>query len=215
MARRVNLVPTTERARTTTNVGMLALVAGILIVLFALGLGYYLLSNALNDREQELADVQQQRQVVEAQIVTLRQYEQLASQRARTESLVQALYSGRTMVADVLDAISLVVPESVWFQSLSLTTAEPTAAADLSGGTARARGNNTMSVEGSTYTFEDVAQLLIRLQLVRALAGVDLDSAANEGETGKTKSFSIEAMVLNIQDRETPLPLSQVEVEGL
>jgi Tfp pilus assembly protein PilN len=190
-------------------------VAGAVIVLFALGLGYYLLSNTLDDREQQLADVQQQRELVEAQAATLQQYERLATDRARTEDLVQAVYAGRTLVADIIDAVSLVVPESVWFESLSMTTAEPTTMVGASGAASQSRGDSNVSIDGRTYTFEDVAQVLVRLQLVQALSEIDLGNAASEGDTGETKAFSIEATVVNTQDPDTPLPVSQVEVEGL
>jgi Tfp pilus assembly protein PilN len=213
LARRINLVPASERVRTTTNWGILGLVAGAIIVLFGLGLGYYLLSSTLEDRKQELTAVQQERQRVEAQAADLRQYELLASERARTEEVVQTVYAGRTLVADILDSISLVVPETVWFQSLSLSTAEPTATG--AAGAAEPVAVGTLSIEGATYTFEEVAQVIVRLQLIRALAGVDLGSASVADESGKTRGFSIGAAVINTQDPETPLPVSQVEVEGL
>jgi len=214
LARRINLVPASERARTTTNFGMLGLVAGVIIVLFALGLTYYLLGNTLDDRERELADVRQQRELVESQAATLAQYEVLAARRARMEQVVQAVYAGRTLVTDVLDGVSLVVPEEVWFQSLNLSAAEPTAVI-ASGGGSQATEGGRLSIEGSTYTFEDVAQFLVRLQLIKAFADVDLGAAGDASETGKTKSFSIDALITNTQDPEAPLPVSQVEVEGL
>lgn len=213
MARRINLVPASDRARTTTNVGMLVAVACAIVVFFALGLFYYLWNGTLNDRERELADIQQQRQQVEAQAATLKQYEELALDRQQTEQIVQQVYAGRTPVADILDSISLVVPESVWFDSLGITTSDP--GVSLGATDARAGSDGTMVVEGSTYTFEDVAQFLVRLKLISALAGIDLDNASSAQESGDIKTFSVEAGVLNTQDPETPLPVSQVEVEGL
>lgn len=213
MARRINLVPPSERARTSTNVGMLVAIACAIIVFFALGFVYYLWSGALDDRERELADVQQQRQLVESQAATLKQYEELALDRQQTEQTVQQVYAGRTPVADILDSISLVVPESVWFQSLDVTTSDPAASLGTSG--APTKSDSSMAVEGSTYSFEDVAQLLVRLKLISALSSVDLESASSEQGSEGIKTFSIQADVRNTQDPETPLPVSQVEVEGL
>jgi len=192
---------------------MLVAIACAVIVFFALGLVYFLWNGTLNDREQELADVQQQRQLVEAQAATLKQYEELALDRQQAEETVRQVYAGRTPVADILDSISLVVPESVWFDSLGITALDP--AASLGAADARARSDNMMAVEGSTYTFEDVAQFLVRLKLISALSGIDLDNASSGQESEDVKTFSIEAGVLNTQDPETPLPVSQVEVEGL
>lgn len=213
MARRINLVPASERARTTTNVGMLVAIACAIIVFFILGLVYYLWSGTLNDRERELADVQQQRQLVEAQAATLKQYEELALDRQQTEETVQQVYAGRTPVADILDSISLVVPESVWFQSLDITAPDP--ASSLNASDTPTRSDSMMNVEGSTYTFEDVAQLLVRLKLISALSGIDLENASSGQDSDNLKTFSIQATVLNTQDPATPLPVSQVEVEGL
>ena len=118
-----------------------------------MGLGYYLFSSTLDDRKQELTAVQQERQRVEAQTAELRQYELLAAERARTEEVVQTVYAGRTLVADILDSISLVVPETVWFQSLNLSTAEP-AAGNWRGQIGRSGGSVDRR---ATYTFEEAA----------------------------------------------------------
>lgn len=215
MARRINLIPPSERARTTTNVGMLGLIAGVIIVLFGLGLGYYLLTNSLDDRKKELQDVKQETQLVVAQITSLRQYEDLAAAREDREELVQGVYATRTLVADLLDAISLVVPENVWFEELSLATKDPGPPAPAGSPSVGGGGDSSMSIEGQTYSFEDVAQLLVRLQLISTLSEIDLDNATSESIDSTVKSFSIDAVVNPPEDADTPLPLSQVEVEGL
>jgi Tfp pilus assembly protein PilN len=192
---------------------MLGLVAAIIIVLFALGLGYYLLNNRLSDRKQELADVQQQTQLLQGQVADLRQYQVVATQRAATEKVVQTVYADRTLVSDILESLSLVVPENVWFTSLNLSTMDPGTAASTTG-----TPGNTLSLVGNTYSFEDVAQLLVRLQLIPALSGIKLASAGPPNGTVDTskgvKGFSIGATVENTQAADTPLPVSQVEVEG-
>lgn len=210
MARRINLVPQAERARTTTNFGVLGFVAAVIIVLFALGLGYYMFSNTLDDRKQELSEIKQQTQQLQAQVKALAKYGELDAERKRVEGVVESAYVGRTLVSEILDKLSLVVPENVWFSSLTLNAAEPAA---------EAGGQGTLALAGNTYSFEDVAQLLVRLQLVPALGSVKLDSASessgNVDPTKEVKAFSISASVKNTQAEDTPLPVSQVEVEGL
>jgi len=221
MGRRINLIPQTERTRTRTDIGSLALIAAIILVIFGLGFGYYMLNNTLSDRKQELADVQQQTALLEDQLAALRQFEQLQSRRIATETVVQGIYAGRTLVADILDSVSLVVPESVWFQNLALTTLDPMVASSAAGqsGVVSAQGDNQLTVEGNTYSFPDVAQVLVRLQLIPALSQIDLVSAGQpRGATDPAKDikgFSIGASVINTQPADTPLPMSQVEVEGL
>lgn len=207
MARRINLVPQSERARTTTNYGMLGFVAAVIVVVFALGLGYYLFSNTLSDREEDLRQLKQETQRLQAQVNALAKYGDLDTERKRVEEVVKAAYAGRTLVSELLDKLSLVVPENVWLDSMEISTADP-----------GAEGLGSFAISGSTYTFEDVAQLLVRLQLVNALADISLGSAGRSGGSDSAedvKGFSIGASVKNTQPEDVPLPMSQVEVEGL
>ncbi len=220
MARRVNLVPPSERSRTATDVGLLALLGAAIVVIFAIGFGYYLLNNTLTDREQELADLQQQNAVLQGQLAELQQYGDIQRDRAEAEEVVQGIYSSRTLVSDILDAISLVVPENAWFQTIALTTLDPksSGAAAEGGQSAPAEaGDNEISIEGNTYSFQEIAQVLVRLQLVPSLSGVNLVSAGlPRGTTDpeiEVKGFSIDAVVDGPESTDTPLPLSQVEVE--
>ncbi len=189
---------------------MLGFVAAVIIVLFALGLGYYMLSNTLDDRKQQLTQVKEETQLLQAQVKALAKYGELDTERKRVEGVVTSAYVGRTLVSEILDKLSLVVPENVWFSSLTVTTAEPAAEPGRPG---------TLAISGNTYSFEDVAQFLVRLQLVSALDGIKLDSASESGgnldPTKEVKAFSISAGVQNTQAEDTPLPVSQVEVEGL
>jgi hypothetical protein len=116
-----------------------------------------------------------------------------------------------------LGDISLVIPENVWIISMNLGAADPLAAGAPAG--AEVASNGTLTLEGDTYSFEDVAIFLKRMELIQALSGIDLLSAGEPigsvDETKDVKGFSIAAFVNNTQDDEAVLPLSQVEVEGL
>jgi Tfp pilus assembly protein PilN len=216
LARRINLVPRAERARTTTNVGMLAVVTSAIVVLFGLGLGYYLFSNTLNDRKDELESKRAERESLEAQVRALQSYEDLATQRQDAEEQAQTIYAGRTLVSSLLDDMSLVVPDDVWFVTLDLRTADPSTGAASADGVSDA---GSLSVEGDTYGFDNVAAFLVRLQLVPALSNIDLVSAGDPygtvDETKDVKGFSITATVNNTQAVDAPLPMSLTEVEGL
>jgi Tfp pilus assembly protein PilN len=221
MARRINLVPRSQRARTSTDVGPLVLFAIIVIAIFAMGFGYYMLHNTLADREQELASVQQETASMQSQVAALGQFERLQVQRINAEKVVQGIYANRTLVSEVLDAVSLVVPDNAWFASLALTTSDPISAADAAAapaGGAAALKNSTMVIEANTYTIEDIAQLMVRLQLVPAISGISLRGVgAPRGSTDpaiEVRGFAIDVSVSNTQPADTPLPMSQVEVEG-
>ncbi len=220
MPRRINLVPRGERARTSTNVGMLAVVVSGIVVLFALGLGYYLFSNSLSDRKSELEGVQDERAALVAQVNALQVYERLASERKDTEIVVQQIYAARTPVAQILGDISLVVPDNVWFGTMSLAGADPlSAGASAADSGAAAAAGGSLSLEGNTYGMKGVVDFLVRLQLVQLLSGIDLLSAGEPrgtvDDTKDVKGFSISAVVDGAPDEDAVLPLSQVEVEGL
>jgi len=134
----------------------------------------------------------------------------LASRAARAEDLVQRLYAGRTVVSDILDGLSFVVPERVWLNRLELTVPDP----GTRQGSQRGQ-QNTLGIEGQTFDFEDVAQLLVRLQLVPCLSAVTLRDTAVQDEISGVKSFSIQAEVSNTQSPDVPLPVSSMEVGGL
>ena len=213
MARRINLIPRSERPRTRTDWGLLAMVGLFIIVIFGLGFGYYIFSNVLDERNQELADLQTQTASLEKQVDALRQYEQLAGQKADVQAVVQSIYSTRTLLSDVLDAVSLVVPENAWFQSLNLTASDPGIASDAADASAVQDGD--ISIEGETYSFEDVSRLIVRLQLIPSLTGVELTSADQSREANgsqlELKGFSIGAFVLNTEPA-SALPITEVEV---
>ena len=214
MGRRINLVPQSERSRTTTDFGMLALLAVVVLVIFGIGLSYYVLNGRLDTKQQELADVEQQVAQLQSQVAALDQYAQLSTQRQRVEGTVQQIYAGRTLVAGIMDDISLVVPEDAWFDTLDLTTADPVAPA--TGQPSVGPADNRLSLEGNTYSFEGVAQVLVRLRLIPTLTDVALVSAGDPiGEVDPevdVKGFTAEATVVNDQGPETPLPVGQAEV---
>jgi Tfp pilus assembly protein PilN len=115
-----------------------------IVVIFALGFGYYMFSNVLDQRKQELADLQAQTATLEQQVAALQEYEKLAAQREDVQAIVQNIYSSRMLLSDVLDAVSLVVPENAWFQGLQLTAYDPVVA-EANGGEGRPD-----SIEGET-----------------------------------------------------------------
>jgi len=187
-----------------------------IIVIFALGFGYYLLSNMLDDKKLELADLEAQTAALEQQVAALQQYEVLAIHADNVEAVVQDVYSGRTLLSQVLDALSLVVPENVWFQNLKLTALDPQTGEDDTTNQSSNTDNKIM-IEGQTYSFEDVSRLVVRLQLIPSLDGVEMTSAsdvqAGSDSTLEIKEFAIGASVINDQPA-TALPLTEVEVEA-
>jgi Tfp pilus assembly protein PilN len=208
VAARINLLPPSERVRTATNVGMLLLVASGVLVVAVLGLSWFLVSSSRGDLQEELAARQAERVRLEQEVQTLATYRALGARRQNLEEVVRQVYAGRTSVSDFMSDLSLVLPENVWLGQMDLTTADPASAFT---------GTGSFSMTGNTYSFPDVALLLVRLKLVDALQQITLEQAGpGQGnvDATKTRGFSISAVLKNTQPADTPLPVSKV-VEGL
>jgi Tfp pilus assembly protein PilN len=214
MMRRINLVPSGERRRTQTDIGLLLLVVVGAVVVIAILFSYFQTRGQLSDREAELAQLQTQIATVTAQLGSLAADEQLQNQVTQTETLAQQIYAGRMLFSEVLGDLSLVIPENVWIADLNLT-APVAASAAPAGGAAAAGGPGAFSIsDAGTYTFEDVARAIVRLQQIPSLTGVTLTSAnsAVDNEV-KVKKFGATAALVNTQPSDTPLPISQVGVQ--
>lgn len=221
MAGRINLVPAQERKRTQTDFGLVILIIAAVVVIAGLGYAYYRLSSDLSDKQAELADLQAQNQQIQAQLASLAQFDELQNQVTSTEEVVQSIYAGRTLVSDILGDISLVVPEQVWFKTLDLEAPDPPLMVDSTSSDAQSPQeleDGSLSVDGNTYTFEDVADLLVRLELIPGVEAVVLDSAGEPplgavNEKKQVIGWKVGGLVVNTQPPDTPLPLTQVEVD--
>ena len=222
MERRINLVPVERRKRTETDTGLVALVGTAILVVGLIVLSYLFFNGALSDKEAELADLQVQNQQLEAQLASLRQYQELDQRRAAVEDVVRQVYVGRTLVSQILGDLSLVVPENVWLGTLNLTASDPppvlSPETQAQGSASAAETLGSLALVGNTYSFEDVARLLVRLEQIPAVSTVSLGSAgAPSGQVDTTKGvrgFTLQAAIHNEQAPDTQLPVSQVEVEA-
>ena len=223
MVRRINLVPAGERRRTQSDVGLLILLAVVVAVLAGVGYTWFHYKTSLTDQENELAQVQTEIQKVQQQLNALAQFEAIQSSKDQAEALVQQIYAGRTLLSEILGDISLVIPKESWVQTMSLSAPEVAAViatfpgqAPAPAGTASPAGQ--FSVAGDTYTFEDVARLMVRMQQVPSFANVTLGTvgaaSGNVDPAKKAKGFNMTAAVINTQAPDTPLPLTQVDVQA-
>ncbi|MHB9150905.1 MAG: PilN domain-containing protein [Thermoleophilia bacterium] len=222
MVRRINLVPAEQRRRTQTDMGLMLLIVAAIVVAGAIALSYLFYSGELSDREAELADLQAQNQQLEAQLASLSQYQALDQRRAALEDVVTRVYVGRTLVSEVLGDLSLVIPENVWLGNLNLTAPDPPPAlspeTQAQGTVSPPATQGDLALVGNTYSFEDVARLLVRLEQIPAVSAVALGSAgAPTGSVDPKKEvrgFNLQATIRNVQSPDTQLPVSRVEVEA-
>ena len=131
----------------------------------------------LAEKENELVQVQSELQKVQLQLNALAQFEALQKSKDQAETLVQQIYAGRTLLSEILGDISLVIPKEAWVQTMSLSAPEVAAViatfpgqAPAAAGTASPTGQ--FSVTGNTYTFEDVARVMVRMEQVPSFINV-------------------------------------------
>jgi Tfp pilus assembly protein PilN len=232
MIRRMNLVPAGERRRTQTDLGVLGMIVAAIMAVGVMGLVYFTTSGQLSEKQTQLAEIQMQNTQLQAQAASLAAYGSLAEQKKQAEAVAQQVYQQRTLVSEVLGDVSLVVPDNVWFSKMTVTApaiAAPSAtggaAAPAAAAAAAAQGAvGKLSIAATTYSFEDVSRLLVRLQQVPSLKDVTLTSAqgattattstSTTGSQSGSKAAVVEAGVINAQPLSATLPISLTEVQG-
>ena len=204
LMRAFNLLPGEEAAERTTRVGLAQVLVALLglLVVAGLGTGYLFMSGSVADKQAQVDDLRIQ--LADLDVPSEAPAEEgegdvpLASDaEARTAALAGAL-AGRVAWDRVLREVTLVVPEDVWFTTV--TTASPDAAA--ADGTAPAEtpaegAGDSLTIAGTARSQEAVARLLARLGVIPELTAVQLQSSVAElQESGaSTFLFSIVATV--------------------
>lgn len=160
------------------------LLAGALVYL-----GYSLEHPKVTDRRIALEIVQSQVDAITPSQTLVTQASQVAVERVlRQRELSDAL--GKQQPWDIaLDQIGRVLPANAWLTQL--TAASPTPVTSTTGAVAA-----TASIQGYTYTMDDVATVLARLSLLPSLSNVQLTGASSSQVGTKTVTqFQITASV--------------------
>jgi Tfp pilus assembly protein PilN len=204
LMRAFNLLPGEEAAERRTRLGLAQVLVALLglLVVAGLGTGYLFMSGSVADKQAQVDDLRIQ--LADLDVPSEAPAEEgegdvpLASDaEARTAALAGAL-AGRVAWDRVLREVTLVVPEDVWFTTV--TTASPDAAAADSTAPAEtpAEGaGDSLTIAGTARSQEAVARLLARLGVIPELTDVQLQSSVAElQEAGaSTFLFSIVATV--------------------
>lgn len=153
-------------------------------------LGYSLEHPKVTDRRIALEIVQSQVDAMTPSQTLAAQASQVAVQRVlRQRELSDAL--GKQQPWDVaLDQIGRVLPANAWLTSL--TASSPTPVTSTTGAVAA-----TASIQGYTYSMDDVATVLSRLSLLPSLTNVQLTGASSS--TIGTKTVTQFQITANVQ----------------
>jgi Tfp pilus assembly protein PilN len=108
----------------------------------------------------------------------------VTGQEATWLSAVSSVLSQRIAWDRVLREVSLVIPDDVTLESLTMTSPTGAAAAPAAGAPAPTQG---FVISGSAYSYDSVARLLSRLALVPDLTSVTL-TGSNQGTSSSSSS---------------------------
>jgi Tfp pilus assembly protein PilN len=216
MKRRIDLLPAAERARAGNESALLIMVAIAVVVVIGLGLGYYLLDEHRDTQQKQLVEIQRQVVHVEQQVAALENYEQLKTKRSKSEATIAALYGAQTSFSNLLTELSLVIPENVWFQRLGIVAPDPVPAGMQPLERDALSADATIDIEATAYSYDDVADTIVRLQLIPGVRDVELVSAAAADETKfpqRVKTFTVHGSLYDV-DPMASLPMDDVQVEA-
>ena len=192
----VNLIPLEERrgpsAGGRSGAGAYA-VLGVLAVLVLMVAAYTLTGKSVNDRQAQLADVEQQASAAEAQASQLAAYSTFSELRKTRAETVASIANSRFDWAHVMHEIARVIPSDTHLTSLA-GTVSPSAEAPSGGGSALAlRGSSTgpaIDIVGCANGQANVSRMMSRLRLIDGVTHVTLaesskaDQAPGGASTG-------------------------------
>jgi hypothetical protein len=197
LMRAFNLLPREEVAEARTRLGLARVLVALLglLVVAGLGTGYLFMSGRVADKQAQVDDLRVQ--LADLDVPSGAPEDEdvgddvpLASDaEARTTALAGAL-TGRVAWDRVLREVTLVVPEDVWFTTV--TTGSPDAAA--AGGTAPATtpaegAGTSLTIAGTARSQDAVARLLARLGVIPELTDVQLQSSVAELQENGSSTF--------------------------
>jgi len=215
--KRINLLPPEARVKASRERGLIYAVLFLVAVVVVLGVVYMWQNNVLKTKEDDLAQIQAQQQVVAAQAAALAPYAVIQAQRVAMKDTGKGIYEARVPWSTILEEVSLVIPENVRLQSMACAVPalmQPGAGAAAAAGAA-APASTDVTFTGTTDTHQDVAEFMTRLGLIPQLMNIQLGSStgtaattSTSGSTSATVSFTVTA---SLRPYQTPPPTTALQ----
>jgi Tfp pilus assembly protein PilN len=183
--KRFNLLPPEQRVKASRERGLLYAILGLVVLVVVLGAVYMQQTGVLADKQAELDGIAAENAVVQQQIAVLQPYAQLNNLRTAMGVTALGIYDARVSWSNIIEEVSLVIPENVRLQTLSCIVPPamlPGAPPAVPGGEAAASADVTFT--GITYTHQDVAEFMTRLGLIPQLTNIQLTNSTGAAGTG-------------------------------
>ncbi len=194
--KRINLLPPGERDKASRERGLAYALLGLVALVVALGAVYLVLNRQVATKQDQVNDLQAQVQQVNSQVAALKWAEQLQTQRTSMNATAQQLYAARVDWSNILEELSLIIPEQVALTDFSGQVPEsmqPSVGGDTTGGTtASSQGQAAVTLAGRADSHVSVASFMTRLGLMPQLTNVKLVSST-ASDAGDYVEFEITA----------------------
>ena len=189
--KRMNLLPQEERAKASRERGLLWAILIVVALVAVLGLVTWKYKSDVSAKQDELARIEAETAVVQAQIAELSPYAALQYQRESMTETAKGIYSSSVPFSIMLQELSLVIPENVRLQTVTATVppAMLPGTAALEAVPAPA-GAVDVTFTGQTEDHRDVAEFMPRLGLIPQLMGITLTSSTEATSTTTTTTAS-------------------------
>jgi Tfp pilus assembly protein PilN len=189
--KRINLLPQEERVKASRERGLIWAILILVAVVVVLGLVYVKYNSDVNAKQDELAAIQAETAVVQAQIAELSPYAALQAQRTSMTQTAKAIYDSSVPFSILLQELSLVIPENVRLQTLTATVPPAMLPAAASAEPAPVTpGTADVTFTGQTEEHRDVAEFMTRLGLIPQLMGITLTTSSDSSTTTGTSAAS-------------------------
>ncbi len=193
--KRINLLPQEERAKASRERGLLYAILILVALVVVLGLVYVKYNSDVNAKEDELAAIQAETAVVQAQIAELSPYAVIQNQRTAMTETAKGIYASGVPFSILLQELSLVIPENVRLQTLTATVPASMLPGAATVEAAAPSATVDVTFTGQTEEHRDVAEFMTRLGLIPQLMGITLTTSTDTASTTSTSTASPAATV--------------------
>jgi Tfp pilus assembly protein PilN len=198
---RINLLPPEERTRAAREQGLLLAVVGLIALVAVLGGLYFMQFRQVSAKQTQINDVAAQVDAANVQVAALRPYQTMQEQRQAMQLTATQILNSRVLCSNILEEISLLVPQGMSIESMNLTVPAYMVAGanDTSSGASTTTYAADLSITGDSnlstlYASQDqVATLLTQLGMMPQLMNIKLVSSAQSQSVPTDCVFSITA----------------------
>jgi len=179
----VNLIPSDQRSRSAGGrPGSGYVLLGVLAVALAMVTAYVLISNQVNDRESQLAEVRAEADRLEAQSTSLGAFSAFTQIKQTRLASVTQVAQARFDWERVMRELALVMPKGSWLQTVdaSVGGAEGDSTDSQDGG----GGPPAAQLVGCTKRQSEVAKLMVRLRGMHRVSDVALNESGRDSGEG-------------------------------